>query len=311
MSNKNSADPNSLVPPFYGDDIFTYQDFPLRVEREQQLSFVPQHAHSAYEIVMVAKGSAVHVIQQEEKELSYGIIQGDIFAVLPHEYHAYKASGDLVIYNVIMKPELLGDEWETLSALQSWGNLFERKNKQVREKVHLSAQKRESAELHLDKIIHEFFWRESGFMLSAKTALVEFLITVLRGEATAWQALTPGLNGILKTICRMESAPEKHYTLSMLASEASMSVPSYTNKFREATGISPTEYLIRIRIEKVKEMLNKHDLNISEIAYQCGFCSTNYMIRLFSSRMGLTPSQYRKIVSGNIIKSDLPKYKIK
>lgn len=300
QNRKNTDWQIGLVPAFYGNEIFPSAEFPLRVECAEQLSRVPFHTHGYLEIAVVARGSAIHLTgggEDGEAGFSYGILQGDIFSVLPGERHAYQASGDMVLYNIFLRPELLKDEWPVLSRLPSWRILFEADTGIRREKIHLSAQARKDAACCLEKIMRELFWQREGFQLGARSALVEFLLLALREEPVAFQSGSPGFEGILKCICRMEQLPGEKHTLAELGKEAAMSVSSYTKKFREATGLSSSEYLIRLRLDEARQLLGGSGLSVTEIAYRCGFSSTSHLIRLFRARQGITPAQYRRVLA--------------
>ncbi len=53
-------------------------------------------------------------------------------------------------------------------------------------------------------------------------------------------------------------------------------------------------YLSSIRLEHALELLKGHNLTIAEIANHCGFNYTNYFIRVFNKRYGMSPEKYRK-----------------
>ena len=64
--------------------------------------------------------------------------------------------------------------------------------------------------------------------------------------------------------------------------------------FKEFTGCSPMEYRNTIRLEHAKELLTDTDLFIEEISQRVGFASNVYFCDAFKSKVGLSPSQYRK-----------------
>ena len=101
-------------------------------------------------------------------------------------------------------------------------------------------------------------------------------------------------DGIIRAIGAMEDAPEKRFTLPALARLAAMSVPNFTEKFRRHTGCSPIAYLTRLRLEKAGHLLETYDLPLSTVAANCGFCDSNYLIKLFRRAYGMTPSRYRR-----------------
>ncbi|MCF6179844.1 MAG: helix-turn-helix transcriptional regulator, partial [Geopsychrobacter sp.] len=79
-----------------------------------------------------------------------------------------------------------------------------------------------------------------------------------------------------------------------LSKVAGMSKSSLIVAFKDATGYSPIDYLIRIRLQKAAELLIESELSLGEIAVQCGFHDSNYLTRQFRRVYNLTPRQFRK-----------------
>jgi transcriptional regulator GlxA family with amidase domain len=64
--------------------------------------------------------------------------------------------------------------------------------------------------------------------------------------------------------------------------------------FRQATGLTFTDYLARIRVEKVKSMLLDPHKRVSEAAFAAGFQSLSQFNRVFRKVAGEAPSMYRE-----------------
>jgi len=64
--------------------------------------------------------------------------------------------------------------------------------------------------------------------------------------------------------------------------------------FKKSTGLTFTEYLGRVRIERAKTLLLNPNKRVSEIAYEAGFTSLTHFNRLFSRMVGKSPSAYRR-----------------
>jgi AraC-like DNA-binding protein len=64
--------------------------------------------------------------------------------------------------------------------------------------------------------------------------------------------------------------------------------------FQEHVGVTPQEYLKRLRLEEVQRLLAFSDLPISDIAAEVGYTSLSHFSRLFRDTLGLTPVQYRR-----------------
>ena len=82
----------------------------------------------------------------------------------------------------------------------------------------------------------------------------------------------------------------------------SMSQRTLNRRFREATGMTPTEWVIRLRIESARDLLNSTNLEIGDIALRCGFSDAGYFNRVFRKHTETTPGQYRTSVRGKLFK---------
>jgi len=68
-----------------------------------------------------------------------------------------------------------------------------------------------------------------------------------------------------------------------------------TRCLKKHTGKTPLQYVLHLRLEEAKKLLSGSGLTIPEIAEQIGIPDPNYMTRLFSRKVGLTPGAYRKL----------------
>ena len=64
--------------------------------------------------------------------------------------------------------------------------------------------------------------------------------------------------------------------------------------FKNQTGETFSDYLIRLRIEKAKELIQKTNLKFFEISYMIGYENVSHFNVIFKKYTGLTPSQYRR-----------------
>ena len=78
-----------------------------------------------------------------------------------------------------------------------------------------------------------------------------------------------------------------------MVNEAGMSVRNLNRRFLNATGLSPRQYLRRVRIETAKRLLEGRKAPVDRIAEQVGYGDTRAFIRAFGVLAGLSPGQYR------------------
>lgn len=83
-------------------------------------------------------------------------------------------------------------------------------------------------------------------------------------------------------------------SLSLVARAAAMSLFYFCKVFKRETGLTFTEYLARLRVESVKQMLLNPHKRISEAAYDSGFQSLSQFNRVFRHFVGESPSDYRE-----------------
>lgn len=82
-------------------------------------------------------------------------------------------------------------------------------------------------------------------------------------------------------------------TIEELAKLCGMSLSSFKREFKKQFNDSPINYINNKRIDKAKELLSFSAHSISEIGYQIGFNDPQYFARIFKTKMGISPSNYR------------------
>jgi AraC-like DNA-binding protein len=92
-------------------------------------------------------------------------------------------------------------------------------------------------------------------------------------------------------------------SLTTVARSANMSAFYFCKSFRKATGMTFTEYLARVRTDKVKDLLLNPHKRVSEAAYEVGFRSLSQFNRVFRRMTGRSPSAYRAHLHGSLVAS--------
>tara|TARA_B100000029_G_scaffold474170_1_gene516228 strand:+ start:217 stop:966 length:750 start_codon:yes stop_codon:yes gene_type:complete len=83
-------------------------------------------------------------------------------------------------------------------------------------------------------------------------------------------------------------------SIKRLAGANGMSHRQLNRRFKEATGLTPQQFMLRSRIERACEELRETDRSLSDIAYELGFCDQSAFTAQFRKRMTLTPKKYRE-----------------
>jgi AraC family transcriptional regulator len=92
----------------------------------------------------------------------------------------------------------------------------------------------------------------------------------------------------------MQANYMKPLTLADLAREARVSERRFGSIFKRAVGLSPHQFLIRLRMRAAASMLSGTDMSVSEVAAACGFYSLAHFSDAFARHFGRSPSRYRR-----------------
>ncbi|GAB3919859.1 AraC family transcriptional regulator [Microlunatus endophyticus] len=91
---------------------------------------------------------------------------------------------------------------------------------------------------------------------------------------------------------------DRPVSLAEMAAYGSMSVRTFTRRFRDETGQTPGEWLIRQRVNRAAELLETTELPIDRVAEQSGLGSAASLRQHFKITYGLAPLAYRKAFAG-------------
>ena len=79
-----------------------------------------------------------------------------------------------------------------------------------------------------------------------------------------------------------------------MADQESMSVRTFTRRFREEVGVSPGQWLTQQRVERARHLLESSDLSIDQVARDSGFGTAQSMRQHLQAALGVTPTAYRR-----------------
>ncbi|CCB75081.1 MULTISPECIES: GlxA family transcriptional regulator [Streptomycetaceae] len=87
---------------------------------------------------------------------------------------------------------------------------------------------------------------------------------------------------------------EEPITLRDLADQESMSVRTFTRRFREETGVSPGQWLTRQRVERARQLLESTELTVDQVARSAGFGTAASLRQHLQAALGVSPTAYRR-----------------
>lgn len=88
---------------------------------------------------------------------------------------------------------------------------------------------------------------------------------------------------------------DRDLSLQELSSLVQMSPQYFSQVFKQTTGTTPHQYVIRCRIERAKSLLQQGKLSIAEIATVVGFVDQSHLHRYFKRLVGVTPKTFQQL----------------
>lgn len=160
-------------------------------------------------------------------------------------------------------------------------------------RISLSNQKK--AEALFGRLIESFHSSDPFAALAVKAAIYELLQFIWEQEPQKpSKAVSPAAerwNDILSYIDKHSDGP---LTIDQIASAFNYSPNYFFRYFKSAFGISPHQYIIKIRMEKAKQLLLTTDWTTARIASELGM-ERSHFSRLFLASTDMTPRQFRSI----------------
>jgi len=235
------------------------------------------HYHSCFEIYCLTEGECDSFVDDKLFELR----PGDIIVIPPgaiHSTHYYGEKHGRILVN--------------FTSHYISGSLNEMISKDTHFFKHDCMNEdimRIFAELGKENSLSDSFSDEA-----IRSLLSQLIIAVLRHEPKSEDDV-PTTSFVEEAVRYVRNNYQNSISLEDIAKSCGVSKVHLSRKFKEKVGIGLNEYVAIYRLKAAKDLLlMREKMNISEIAYECGFNDSNYFSWLFKKTYGVTPSQYRK-----------------
>ncbi len=265
--------------------------FPYMVYRgwlPRYIRSYPLHWHEEMEFIVVTRGQGIVTVRANR----YEVHQGDILVIPPQMLHGIEQQQELEMeyFNILFRLTMLeGAEGGDEAVRQLYDPGFP-----------VSVLLRRGTELnqllaeHMQELIENRSERDSTYTLMIRSHLLAILYYLL-STADIREAKVPSISydSLKPALQYIQEFYDRDITVHQAAELCCFSDSYFMKLFRELTGISFTQYLKRLRLEKAEALLRKGQ-RVGEAAERVGFRNLSYFSRAFQSQYGVTPSQYRK-----------------
>jgi AraC family transcriptional regulator len=87
----------------------------------------------------------------------------------------------------------------------------------------------------------------------------------------------------------MDARLDTSLSVEVLAAEVGLSPAHFARAFKETMGVAPHRYLLHLRLERARRLLDAGDATLSGVAQRAGFADQAHFTRLFKREYGVTP----------------------
>jgi AraC-like DNA-binding protein len=240
------------------------------------------HRHEGYEAFFVLQGECEHILISDISEKAQKLKRGNFMVLDNTVAHRFRnGSEDFCVINFLFKNEFILDANPNFeSSVNKVSNLFNT--------------------LHFDKsgeflILFEkaFTAFKSGNEISRLLASCYAKEIILKLNFINEEIHTN--SGIAQKIAGIaEERFGEQITLGKICKEEHYSLPYVSRKFKETYSISFEKHLQNVRVRHACMLLSRTDMAISEIALAVSYSDVDAFRKVFASRMGITPSAFRK-----------------
>ena len=145
-----------------------------------------------------------------------------------------------------------------------------------------------------EELFHDFILRDHCFDLSAASKLISICVEISRCLDPVQGGRSGAGGRIRRALIYIHQNYEKEISVPFLAELAHLSPSRFRALFREATGLSPLDYLLVLRLNHARQLMLQTGSSIGEVARAVGYEDQLYFSRIFKKRTGLSPSAYRR-----------------
>lgn len=141
---------------------------------------------------------------------------------------------------------------------------------------------------------HEFFNQEIGYSTRINQLIDELFILIARHLTRQNNSRRDFPQTFMKLEQTLRESLSHQWTVEEMAALVGLGTTAFSEKVKSYTGFSPLNYLINIRISEALKLLKRQDVNVTDIALEVGFYSSQHFATTFKKLTGYTPSEFRK-----------------
>ena len=250
------------------------------------------HAHHCTELFYVSSGKGSFLVNDDV----FDVKADDLIIVNPNVPHTEMSRDESPLEYIVLGIEGL--------QFTSFTNHMEYEDYSV----HNYYEFKHEILFYLKTLVQEMAQQDDDYEAVCQNLLEVLIINMVR--RTKANLIVAPSQKITKECHFVEQYINNHHqediTLELLSEKTYMNKFYLVHAFKQYKGVSPINYLIRLRVQQAKELLETTNYSIAQISDSCGFSSQSYFSQVFKKACGMTPNAYRKSSDrGKVIANDI------
>lgn len=251
--------------------------FPFRAQYSESPTRMNAHWHSQIELMFFYSSDGC---QYRCRSQTFNVKSGDLVIANSAELHECIDFGNSSVCCLTIDTDILAEYKGILFLNHIQGNLQIYK---IFEKLKQAFNEPETFNFILASCVYEIF-----AILIKNYTYDNISCRKKQGYNISHQVINKILNYI-------ENNLSEKFTTEILAAHSNLSPGRFYHVFKEITGVTPTEYIEKIRLSHAVCLLSNSDMNILEIALECGFSDQSYFSYRFKKHFNCSPKEYRRL----------------
>lgn len=259
------------------------------------------HRNRGMEIVLVEKGHLEWAVDRVPEVLN----PGTVFFTLPWQIHGslmLREPPNRIFYALFALPGRNDSPQETLPFPASLK--FSAEEQKALGDIFINAHRHAwPATPLVQEIFPELVRRLAGDLaldaiaaISLLRALLVELADIISQAENDPLWLTPTVRKAKRVLNQVAESLDQPWTVDEMAKQCGVKRTQFANITKRLTGYAPAQYLHRIRFDKSCELLRNTEQSVTDIAFECGYASSQYFSETFKKQALITPTEYRRSV---------------
>ncbi len=251
--------------------------------------------HDHYEMVYIKKGTATFMIDG----IDVSMVPNSLVIIKPQKYHKFMVRSEnceLIVLYFKLRPQR-----ESVTSHASLNDFVEYiEDESVGSHIYLKLGKKNDIIHVIKRILRERMKLQVWGDYLSCLLVMELFVLLSRTLKQEWEQSAKNRNLKLHELLNIakeyiDNNYAKDLTLSQVAKYIYLSDSYFAHSFKDKFGISPKSYILKIRIEESKELLENTDMKIADVARSVGFSSQQRFNDIFRKYAQMTPLKFRQL----------------